>query len=220
MEATSPLSTVPKKEDGDSGDQDAPLSRRERKKAALRKQLADVAMDLFKEQGFSETTVEQITDRVDVSPATFFNYFPSKEAVLADYHRTSQEKFMAKAQELEGKSARERFLELAVWQEERAQREGRLFKILLQEFLSKPAMLEQNRDTAMVMFEMIVGWVESAKQQGEVRDDVDSLLVVKTILGIWNSAMLEWAAGGEAKGACCGLRDRMELLFDGLTSRE
>jgi AcrR family transcriptional regulator len=213
------VSTVPKREDGESGAQDAPLSRRERKKAALRKQLAEVAMELFKEQGFAETTIEQITDRVDVSPATFFNYFPSKEAVLADYHRTGQEKFLTKARELEGKSVRERFLELAVWQEERAQREGRLFKILLQEFLSKPAMLQQNKDQAMVMFEMIVGWVELGKKDGEISSGADSLLVVKTILGIWNSAMLEWAAGGEAKGSCCGLRDRMELLFDGLTAK-
>jgi len=39
-------------------------------------------MRLFREQGYSETTVEQIADAAEVSPATFFRYFPTKEDVV------------------------------------------------------------------------------------------------------------------------------------------
>ncbi len=57
-------------------------SLRERKKLKTRESIQREAMRLIQKQGYDKTTIEQIAAAVEVSPSTFFNYFPSKEDVV------------------------------------------------------------------------------------------------------------------------------------------
>jgi AcrR family transcriptional regulator len=61
---------------------DRPLGLRERKKIQTRAAIRREAFRLIEQQGFQNTTVEQIAEAAEVSPSTFFRYFPTKEAVL------------------------------------------------------------------------------------------------------------------------------------------
>ena len=59
---------------------------RERKKARTRATIQREALRLFRAQGYAETSVEQIAAAAEVSPSTFFRYYPTKEeTVLADF---------------------------------------------------------------------------------------------------------------------------------------
>jgi AcrR family transcriptional regulator len=53
---------------------------RETKKAATRRALTSATRRLALENGLDGVTVEQVCAQVGVSPRTFFNYFPTKEA--------------------------------------------------------------------------------------------------------------------------------------------
>ncbi len=61
---------------------EAPLGLRERKKIKTRQTIRRAAFRLIDENGYAATTVEQIAEAAEVSPSTFFRYFPSKESLL------------------------------------------------------------------------------------------------------------------------------------------
>ena len=58
------------------------LGLRERKKLRTREAIATVALDLFAERGYQQTTVAEIAEAAEVSKGTLFAYFPSKEEIV------------------------------------------------------------------------------------------------------------------------------------------
>lgn len=60
----------------------APLGLRERKKLKTRRAIRAAAFKRFAAQGYEGTTVDQIAADADVSPSTFFRYFPTKEDLV------------------------------------------------------------------------------------------------------------------------------------------
>jgi AcrR family transcriptional regulator len=63
-----------------------------------RKHIFNCALDLFRENGFDATTMQQIAARAEVVKSAAYYYFPSKEAIIQAYYeliQTEQEKLCA-----------------------------------------------------------------------------------------------------------------------------
>lgn len=60
-----------------------PPDRRRRKKDLTRKALLEAALGIFAERGIYAPTVEDLTEAADVAKGTFYNYFDSRDDLLA-----------------------------------------------------------------------------------------------------------------------------------------
>ena len=75
--ATSPLATQVPSVRSSNG-----AANRESDKRLKRQRLLSESLRLFREKGYEDTTVAEITQAAGVAKGTFFNYFPTKEDVL------------------------------------------------------------------------------------------------------------------------------------------
>jgi AcrR family transcriptional regulator len=79
---------------------------RERKKQKTRDTISKVALELFAERGYEQTTIAEIADAAEVSPRTIFAYFPSKEdIVFCDLPDTEERLAQALRERPEGETA-------------------------------------------------------------------------------------------------------------------
>ena len=68
---------------------------RERKKQATRLALHEAALHLVAERGLDGVSVDDIAERADVSPRTFFNYFPAKDDAVLGLDETDHDRLVA-----------------------------------------------------------------------------------------------------------------------------
>ncbi|WP_409465794.1 TetR/AcrR family transcriptional regulator [Amycolatopsis sp. GA6-003] len=72
-----------------------PSGRRERKKAATRRKIADTALRLFLERGYDEVGIRDIAAEADVAVTTVFSHFASKEALVFEQDSNFEERLRA-----------------------------------------------------------------------------------------------------------------------------
>ncbi|MDW5596826.1 TetR family transcriptional regulator [Conexibacter stalactiti] len=70
-------------------------SLRERKRAAAKARVVDVAIALFSERGYNAVSVAEICQAADVAQRSFFRYFPAKEDVLLEPVREMADRMQA-----------------------------------------------------------------------------------------------------------------------------
>jgi AcrR family transcriptional regulator len=70
---------------------------RELARRAVKAQVSEMALDLFLENGYEQTTIDDICAVAGISRSTFFRYFPSKEDLFMSTTATAGEELLFEA---------------------------------------------------------------------------------------------------------------------------
>jgi len=184
---------------------------RERKKARTRAAIREHAFRLFREQGYDATTVDQIADAAEVSPSTFFRYFPTKEDVVLqdDMDTRWADAVRAQAPGLSPLAA----LRAAIPATFAGLAPGQLQ--LLQESSELATSVPAVRARFLDEFGRTIGVVAAAVAERSGRDPSDPavLTLAGAVMGV---VMAAWFAAGDLPGMMALLQQGLALLEEGL----
>jgi AcrR family transcriptional regulator len=199
---------------------------RERTRNMVRAELAQAALRLFVEQGFEETTVEQIAAATGLSRRSFHRYFASKEDVFGQWFVETGQQLAAA---LESRPADE-----PAWLALR-----RAFDDLIQGLSSRPEAFDITR---MILktpalhathLQKHALWRDALAdvlrrrpaENGQARSELAAVAIVGAALAGLDSAQAEWVAEGneqpldalvdQAMNAVAPLSDPIERRFEG-----
>ena len=166
-------------------------SLRERKKAKTRSAIQRHALRLFREQGYAATTVDQIAEAAEVSPSTFFRYFPAKEDVVVydDYDPALMAAFRAQPADLSPiRAMRQAVVEVfGAITREQVELEEERGRLLVQVPELRARTLMQVADSVSMLAEQV------AARVGRDPDDFAVRNLTGAVVGVMMSAVLQMA---------------------------
>jgi AcrR family transcriptional regulator len=195
---------------------------RERKKQHTRRALIEAAARLFQQKGYEQTTVAEIAAAVEVSPRTFFSYFPSKEELLfAD----TDERIRIAVDAIAHRDPADRPPELLVRAVERVIASGTLaggpdgamMPVRLALFTASPALVGAAVRRLLLVQEAMAGALHHAYPE-ELTETSAAAMVGALVGALFAAALASLRRGDDPDQLRAELRDAMALAMRGITS--
>ena len=179
-----------------------------------RGRIISAAWELFYEQGYEDTTVEEIIERSATSKGSFYHYFDGKDALLSSLSYLFDEEYARLQQELPAEmNAFERLLALnhALF----TMIENRISLDLLARLLSSQLITKGDKhllDRDRLYFKYLRQIVLEGQQKGELRRELTVNEVVKLYALTERALMYDWClCGGEY--SLTAYADKMMPMF-------
>jgi AcrR family transcriptional regulator len=189
------------------------LSRREHKKQETRRRLLEIALRLFREQGYDATPVEQITKAAAVAKGTFFNYFESKEAILpalAEWRLQQLEEALTLANGAPASPIARIKMALCLVAEDPL-----TDPLLVRQLFAAMMRQQESKRIGAGFIQLLTEQVRQAQAAGEIRADLDPLYLGGVIRAVFFQQMLMWYHGYRSAPLPTMLAQAVDLLMDG-----
>lgn len=172
----------------DHDPQPAP-SLRDRRRAQTARDIVRAALDLFARKGFDAATAADIARHAGVSRATFFNYFPQKELILAEFARSRMERVQALLAAHSATSL-DSLLDLFTAFAQENERLGPQLRSILPHIMLRPAC---QTTVQSLIVETQQALARGLQNSGELKPTVDPRVFAENFFGLYIATTLQWA---------------------------
>ena len=181
---------------------------RAEKKDRLRRQLLANAIQLFKERGFEEVTIDDIIRPLEISPATFFNYFPSKDVLL---QQAAEDAVVAYREMLENEIRRDaptaqKMHRLLEAMGRGLQADKRFYRTLFTRSVLHLGNVKAHR----VLSDLSAAVMRQGQERGDIRPEYDPHELAHIFIGVYYAIIMRWLHGD-------GTESLVERLHRGVT---
>ena len=187
----------------------------------MRARITRAALSLFSERGAAATTVEDITNEADVGKGTFFNYFPSKEDILAHLCQSQMGRirdFVARS--LDSPTSMNHVLyELALTLMEEFGSSPALLQNILTALFSSESARRQMADDILEDREVLASLMAARQKRGEIRDDFTPMELAQQFQRALFGTTVLWSLDSSRPLSDC-LKQMSNVLWSGIRSQE
>lgn len=191
-------------------------SNRSRPRAELRDAIYQSALTLFREKGFARTSVDDVVAAAGVAKGTFFNFFPTKLAVMKDYYAAIDLEVARCRDRMDPARPLEAMRAYAAEVEAILLREGGLMLDLLQLTLADAAMRRMDQDSGAADADGFATYLTAVRALGGVTQAIDPVMTSAALVDLWAGAVRAWLADPVAGVLQEQFGWRVDLLFHGL----
>lgn len=156
----------------------------------MKEKLTNVSVALFEKKGFSQTSIQDIVNELNVTKGTFYYYFPSKEKLLMDIHLDyithllNRQELIINNKEKLCKEKLEEIVEMLIFDISDKGSSGLVFFREVRHLINVNIdIIKAKRDKFRFNIEKVI---EQGVKSGEFRSDLQVSLITFGILGITN----------------------------------
>lgn len=175
---------------------------RQKKNTQVKQALYHAAIELFRQKGFNETSVDEITERAGFSRATFFNHFGTKQGVLRLYGQRLQDLVENLLDQADPSTSPleliRQMISVMVHEAEENIEEVRLictYSMLDPNYMSNPTPARRR------LFEILTGLVTKAQQEGQIRRDLTAKELAMHIFFLYQGVVLAIVTNIDSSGS-------------------
>ncbi len=194
------------------------LSLREKKKIETRNKIFEVSARLFKEKGIENTTVDEIVKIAGIGKGTFFNYFPSKTALLLYFAQQKEELTynQIKNEALKSISTREKIINTLVFVAKTNEKDKELTKMFVFEYMRHYGYGQDER-RSQNLSNILYGIIEDGIKKEDVKSTIDANKVAQIISAIYFHSLMEWLWSQIDYSFSDDISGKIDMVFDGIS---
>lgn len=183
-------------------------------------EMMNKAIQLFKEQGFEKTSVNQICEACNVTKGSFYNYYKSKTDILLDFYNVIMADYSIVMASLIGvDSYKEQLWKVLEYSIEATVKLGPdlLYNMMVADMKQGAklfsAKMEHLRETAPGYHNLVLTLITKLKESGEIRNDNSPEILWYTYINGLIGVAMNWSASGGTYDEKAALRVLFDVVF-------